>query len=88
MEISNKDIKYSQDVCDRFVQLCKEGKIFYPDMFKVVNQLNNDFLGVMTISDYSRNIERNYKLVQEDYRNRKLAGDVFGKVDFIFSKFN
>lgn len=85
--MSKIDKEYSKKVTDRFIELCQQGKILYTDQLRFLDFIKERYKPV-TISAYSRKKSRNYKLVQEDYRNDKLAGIDFGVVNFIYENFN
>lgn len=87
MKINSLDIDYSKKVTDRFLQLCGEGKISYQDELRFFQYIKNRYKPV-TISDYSKLKNRNYKLIQEDFDKKKLSGIELGHKKFIYSEFN
>ena len=64
MTIKEIENNFSGRVVDRFIKLCDEGKIFYNDQLKFYDYLNEKYKPT-SISDFSRLINKNYKIVQE-----------------------
>ena len=87
MKINELDICFSEKVTDRFIDLCKSGKISYPDELRFFEYLENKYKP-MSIPDYCKLINRNHKLVNQDFDNKKLSGLIFAKKKFVYSLFN
>jgi hypothetical protein len=85
--MNNKDIEYSKNVTNRFLELCKEGKIFYHDQLRFLDFIKEKYEPV-TISEYCRLKTKHFKVVQEQYKGKRLAGNNYGGVEFVFEKLN
>lgn len=84
MKINDLDPDYSRKVTDRFIELCQQGKILYPDELLFLEYLKKKYNPV-TIAAYSKKRNRNYKLIQDDWNRSKLAGVDFGNVIFVYT---
>lgn len=87
MITESNSINYSKEVTDRFLQLCREGKIFYNDQVRIFTNLQEIYKPI-TIAKFAKDTGKNYKVIQEQFRTKKLAGDNFGGVDFIYKALN
>lgn len=85
-KISELDKDFSKKVTDRFLELCLNGKIFYSDELSFLNHLKKRY-NPMTISDYSKLKNKNYKVVQDQVKSNKIAHIIFGNQIFILEKF-
>jgi hypothetical protein len=85
--MNNKDIEYSKNVTNRFLELCKEGKIFYLDQLRFLDFIKEKYNPV-TISKYCELRTKHFKVVQEQFHAKKLAGENYGGVTFLFEKLN
>ncbi len=77
MKIKNIDNNYSEKVTDRFIELSKQGQIFYNDDLRIFDLFQEKYKP-MSISDYATLSGQWYKTIERRVKAKKLPCCVFG----------
>ena len=87
MKISDKDKYFSEKVTERFIELSKQGKIYYPDELRIFDLFQDKYQPV-SISEYARATGKQYKVIQDKINVGTIASISFGDKLFILQKLN
>jgi predicted transcriptional regulator len=87
MKISDKDRDFSEKVTERFIELSKQGKIYYSDELRIFDLFQDKYKPV-SIAEYARLTGRQYKVIQDKINAGTIAAVCFGDKAFVLTKLN
>jgi hypothetical protein len=87
MKISDKDRDFSGKVTERFIELSKQGKIYYSDELRIFDLFQDKYKPV-SIAEYARATGKQYKIIQDKINSGTIAHIAFGDKLFILQKLN